>query len=266
MNPLPRLGQSFELPAQLQKQMANLGKLFRDWNDRISADYSKIGDAVRRINEQFPESVAILARNGWFISWWHTPVTDLAAMADLFSSGDSERGHNILCSHFAELAGEIRTDLLDRFPTRKAILEKAFSAHAGGDYELSVPVFLAQADGIAKEVLGVSVYSRRTDFRKQMAEVIEGFATGGFEEPMLRLALEDLPLTASTNSPSYCQDALNRHGVLHGTDTDYPTRLNSFRALSLLQYAALFEEAARWSERRDIEVEAGGCNGEKPPC
>ncbi|MFL5339262.1 MAG: hypothetical protein ACJ8F7_03765 [Gemmataceae bacterium] len=53
---------------------------------------------------------------------------------------------------------------------------------------------------------------------------------------------------------------LNRHGVLHGLDTDYPSEANSLRCVLLLRYLLDFEhilkekipeELAEWQRRSD---------------
>jgi hypothetical protein len=59
---------------------------------------------------------------------------------------------------------------------------------------------------------------------------------------MLELALLPIPLNVSERNPLLLEGALNRHEVLHGVDTSYATARNSLRAVSWLQYVALFSE------------------------
>jgi hypothetical protein len=47
------------------------------------------------------------------------------------------------------------------WPERAPIIREALSAHRHHRYALSIPTLLAQADGMAGEVLGVSVYGRK---------------------------------------------------------------------------------------------------------
>lgn len=148
-----------------------------------------------------------------------------------------------MSAHFAEIRQDIENDMTERFPERRRILQKAFKAHDVGDYELSVPVFLAQADGIAKKNFGRSILSRKK--RSEMRGEIAGIASQGLDESLLSLVLEDLPLTENTDSTKYHAGDLNRHAVLHGLNTKYATKLNSFKAISFLQYAADFERATQ---------------------
>jgi hypothetical protein len=249
----PTEGLRFQIPPDLQKALSDFGKHMKALKAQFADTGAKIAAAISRINDTLPENVRELARHGWFISWWHTPLPALFPTAELFRKGNEEEGHGQMCNHFSEISGEISKDLVTRFPQRALILRSAFEAHDSCDYALSVPVFLAQADGIARELLGVSVYTRQGRVRQTMKEAIERMDPTGIDEPILRLILEDLPLTASGNSPDFRADSLNRHSILHGTDVDYPSRLNSLRAISWLQYAAQFEKTARLSANVEVE-------------
>jgi hypothetical protein len=246
----------FTLPPEFLKQFAVIGEHMRVMNAQFAETGAKIAEAIQRIDQTLPSNVRELARHGWFISWWHTPLPALYPIAELFRAGKVDDGHRHLCDHFNDICAEITKDLVASFPSRSSILQSAFAAHDSGAFALSVPVFLTQADGIAREILGVSVYTRRGQVRKTMSAAIQRIDPAGIDEPILRLVLEDLPLTASDDSPDYLPDSLNRHAILHGTDVNYATRINSLRAISWLQYAAHFHETARWSATTS-EVEQG---------
>jgi hypothetical protein len=244
------------------KQLAALNEQLREHvresgerlSAKISASWAKVAENMRRFYAGYPEQIRILAQNGWFTSLRRTDHAAIYPIAHLFRTGNFAEGHKQMCAHFSRIRQDIEDDLTKRFPERQRILQKAFQAHDAGDYELSVPVFLAQADGIPKEILGVSIYTRKRDSVSRMGDVIENIAGDVFEESLLRLVLEPLPLTASTTSPTYRPGELNRHEVLHGIDNQYATELNSYRAISWLQRAALFDVAKKRSDRRSKKV------------
>jgi len=103
---------------------------------------------------KFNKPLKTLAENGWFISWWNTPVAWIYPLARLFESGQTEHANRRLRNHFAEQIVSIECRLRKQFPRRAAVLQKAFAAHRSRDYELAIPVFLIQADGIAREIIG----------------------------------------------------------------------------------------------------------------
>jgi len=115
------------------------------------------------------------------------------------------------------------------------VLECAFQAHHRTEYELSIPVFLAQADGVCQEVTGYKLYGR-----KQKKPITAGFAANFVYEFLIEAVLEPLrtplPISASLNDEDYRVGTLNRHEVLHGISVDYGTRTNSLKAMSLLSY------------------------------
>jgi hypothetical protein len=62
-----------------------------------------------------------------------------------------------MIEHYRATLNEIQKEAEDEFPNRRIILKKAFNAHRHGDYELSIPVMLAQADGIGEEIFGKDI-------------------------------------------------------------------------------------------------------------
>ncbi len=124
----------------------------------------------------------------------------------------------------------------------------AFAAHRQGKYTLSIPALLSQLDGIGCEVMGMGrnffVENRRAG---ALAGILERFQlpgdgqqypVGGIHDRMLAAIQRTWGLTLDTNrrrsGTGYCP--LNRHGVMHGLDTDYATEFNSLRCILLIGY------------------------------
>ena len=108
--------------------------------------------------------------NGWFIYGFRTPSQAIYPIALLFEAGHIKEGNKKMCLHFNNVLSNIEADLTECFPKRALILKKAFAAHKAGDYELSIPVLLAQADGIARDAIDkgsakFSIYSKRKSKR-----------------------------------------------------------------------------------------------------
>lgn len=191
---------------------------------------------------KFSKPLRILAENGWFISWFSTPVAWIYPLSRLFEVGHNERANRRLRNHFKEQASAIEARIVKRFPRRAAIVRKAFRAHRQRDYELSIPIFLIQADGIAKDIIGSDVYSRRTSNVERLQEFVGRITFDNFQREIIELILLPIPLNASTGDPRLIKGSLSRHHILHGIETQYGTATNSYRAISWLQYVASFEE------------------------
>jgi hypothetical protein len=120
---------------------------------------------------------------------------------------------------------------------RWRLVEKALSHHLNGAYEASVPIVLAQADGICQDLVGSKADMQffrllpKTQYFAD-ASTIAGMP-GGLEH--LR------PLFSEVMRKSGVTGKLTRHGILHGRELRYDTRMNSTKALVLL--AAVIEWA-----------------------
>ena len=212
-----------------------------------SIDWAKVADAIHEYKAGFPEQLRMLALHGWFISAWHTPMRAIYPLADSFRSGKIEEAHQTLCWHFKQVLPEIEDDLIARFPERAVIIRKAFGAHRTGDFELSIPVFLAQADGISRDVIAkemprFSVYSKQDKFRNVTQNFIDQFVKEELvTRDILQVALIEMPLNVSEGSSMLKGEVLNRNAILHGMNTTYATSLNSYRAISWLQFVSYFQ-------------------------
>lgn len=74
--------------------------------------------------------------------------------------------------YYEERYSAIKASILSHFGARGHILGPAFDAHEQGLYCLSIPVFIAQADGIFRELRGFGLFSlHATDAPSDYMEV-----------------------------------------------------------------------------------------------
>jgi hypothetical protein len=221
-------------------------KFHNDWAKQLGQTFSVALRNLPRVKIPSPEemdrafarSITILAENGWFISARHTPITGLHRAAAGLNRGEIKRWNDALCDHFTQILDVIETDVIAAFPNRETILRKAFKAHRNGDYELSVPVMLSQADGIGTEVFGVSIYSQHEENVKRLRKFLEMHVRQKSFSSYCYLVATLLPINASREKRGRYTNPMNRHLVLHGESTDYATRINACKTVSWLQYIA----------------------------
>lgn len=213
-------------------------------------------EAERRFDACHSYYLRTLAKHGWYIPVWrNTPCAVIPPLVSLLKSGKAKEADEWLCGHFNELSGEIEMELSKLFPARAVILKKAFDAHRKGDFELSIPVLLAQADGIMIETVGkegerYSVYSRGQRNIQTLRKLIEKIDTVRYEKEILEVALLEVPLNESEALKFALGEVLNRNAVHHGISTTYATGPNSCKAISWLQYVADFCEAKKYADQR----------------
>ena len=247
--------ESEKIIKRLRTALEEAGQLQRKFATKF-----KLDDSVTRAafigRRKFNEPLKTLAENGWFISWWDTPLAWVYPLARLFENRQAEHANRRLRNHFAKQIASIEAILSQQFPHRAAILKKAFAAHRCRDYELAIPVFLIQADGIAREIIGGDVYSRQAKKRQKLKTFVESNTFDELQKEIIELLLLPLPLNASTGDSMLIKGVLTRHEILHGNQTDYASATNSYRAISWLQYVATFEEQKDFAKRHRARQKA----------
>jgi hypothetical protein len=218
-----------------------------------------IQEAVRGIGEQLRANIEAgpivrdyLLRTGWFLtgSFPSMNISDLGRMVE----ADDLAGAEALMVEYARAhVDRIEEALAEGFPHRCLIIGEAFRAHREARYALSVPTLLAQADGLAEEILQTDLY-RKANQKKGEADVprtrkaYRGRLADDSKADRYpwRLLFAHLDVLTSLTQPldewrsARAVDAhygpVNRHGVLHGSDFDYAREEISLRCILLLGY------------------------------
>lgn len=218
-------------------------------SDAVAA---QIAAAIRSVQEIFTEvattfqkfpgeirpAILSLANLGWFPSG-EMGFSEIHAFRALCDSGDKSAVGIAMIEWLDGELGHIQTRASNRFPNRSHILSSAFRAHDAGQYELSVPVLMAQVEGMCLEVVGTKLFSTKKDVPVTRAAT-ERFSQMALSEALLLPIRELNGFTASEDKRDQWPDTPNRHEVLHGIATDYGTRENSFKTISLMEYFITF--------------------------
>ncbi len=197
---------------------------------------AKFMDAARRYPPVLQEAIITLADEGWYLDWTGMHINEPVELVEMYSKGNREEVEARLIKHYRDRVPAIDAELRELFPSRAHILDQAFAAHRQGNFYLSVPTFLAQADGIYFEFQGKNFFITK--------EAKGKFSTDTKDQDDLTKAL----LAPFSNSTSIRKTAkeretdfiyLNRHVVMHGESLDYGTEVKSLQAVALLYYVAV---------------------------
>lgn len=212
---------------------------------RIASLDPEIRQAIEKSSKnvferRFAYIATILAQYGWFVSFHGTGLDLMSSAFSLFDRGKREEGNALFGDHIESLVPSIEASTRLNFSERDQILSEAFRAHEEGRYALSIPVFLSQADGIAAKFFKTSsVYSfGRIDGR--VDDFISLNRKDIFESPFHHLVKSLMPINASGDNRKRYENPLNRHLVLHGESVDYPSKINSLKSISWLQFICSF--------------------------
>jgi hypothetical protein len=232
----PLLRAASEFSSRLGVRLAQINDRVEQVRPELVAVFSAVHKRLQTLPEECQHALAVLARHGWFLDP-SMGFTRVLALSKAFETDDPRDGHQLLIDYYAREISRISADLASTAPDRIHILRQALAAHIAGQFALSVPVFLAQADGICSARVGCHLYSRRNGtpvlaalFNDLPEESLLGYI-------MYPLALP-LPLTASSAERAGLPTHLNRHAILHGESLDYDSALVSAQALSLVHYVA----------------------------
>ncbi len=111
------------------------------------------------------------------------------------------------------------------FKARARLMWKAKEHHESGSYDASIPILQAQIEGLAVDVAGRKFFTKNNP-----VDVIDPFRLATIEANLTVLHQvfgADVPTTQVAGS-------LSRHGVAHGRELAYDTRVNSAKTWSLM--------------------------------
>lgn len=221
---------------------------------QIAPAIEALQENLRGLPEAMRQAVLILAQESWFISP-DMSISEPVEAATLLLDGKMIEAEAGLVSFFETRLDEIEATLIAALPARAKIISSAFQAHRDERFELSIPVLLAQTDGVCLEIAKGAFFMSDRGKRKGARRPETAVFVESFESDMLWSALlgplgKALPInyTAAERKDDFV--GLNRHLVMHGESTDYGTRVNSLKCISLLSYAA-------WVLRDSTKTELG---------
>lgn len=226
-----------EASRQIQESMQGIGRVVSEAakamatvRDNFRPILPLLGEAVRQFPGKFQSALMGLANEGWYIDpeW---PIGQVIAVHDGLSDVETHNAAKAwLMDYFSENADSIESRLCTRHPEHAHILKKAFSAHRRGDYELSIPVLLIQADAICKSEHGQEIFGQKA------RESLKNGVLGGRLSAKPLLDTTPLNASAKDRTPSFV--GLNRHRVIHGEDLSYGTLENSLKAISWITFSS----------------------------
>ncbi len=239
-----------------KKVMNSIGSIVDEIGRTFAPSIIRFNEVLDRVPVVTKEVLLLMAENGWFVD----PELTLDYFVDFLSAhedGNIDEIEESLAAFFEERCSDIEKSVTERYPERAGVLKAAFNAHKTGQYSLSIPVFLAQADGITNQLLGKHYFlnSGRKDIARYVNEIVDA----SYEAVLLSPLREESHFPISRPGNGKKVQHLNRHAILHGDFIEYGTRENSLKALSFLNYiAVVFGDAVSGGNIKDKEQIAVG--------
>jgi hypothetical protein len=202
----------------------------------ITPAFEELQRSFRELPPKIQEALLLLAQHGWYLDF-NMPLPSLWDIKEAISSGEIDEVEEALVEYFESQLDEIENSFSAQFPHRSHIIASAFKAHRNGEYFLSIPVLLAQTDGICKEVVDQYLFMKK-DKKPRTAIYVEQIAADTYKAALLSPLAASTPIGASEHEREQGFNLLNRHMVLHGESLDYGSKVNSLKAISLVNYVS----------------------------
>ena len=151
---------------------------------------------------------------------------------------------NYLMDYYGNNIDDLASSL-SKNDDQKIIILEAIDCHKKSKFFASTILFLSLADGICNGLL-FKTRNEKDALRKYLEEFGAGnFATVLFGQIVKESAIDEyFPKRGKYNS------LLNRHGIMHGLDSSYGTKINSLKAFSLLSFVSDFVD--RYREKNEL--------------
>ncbi|OXS54889.1 hypothetical protein B0G93_13143 [Bacillus sp. V-88] len=123
---------------------------------------------------------------------------------------------------------------------RRGILKSTINAHLKKEYVLSVPVILAQFEGIVRDVVPHNHQEKKLsnfDIRKYLMKLHD--EKGGIDLSSVfdKYLKENIHSGFTTGEP--LNSDLSRNAILHGEDTEYGNEVNSLKLICIFDYVQI---------------------------
>jgi len=219
-----------------QEERSLLSRRFEEVKQHFHARagiWDMLVEGLVESNKKRPAHLRRMAEHGWYLSPNFT-IPSIPRIADGLEK-DRSKMEEELCTYFENRIDEIDQYVRTEYPHRHAILSEAFWAHKQGKFSLTIPVLLSQAEGMCVETFDEKLYSKR-DHKPRLATILSRYEPGTFLDNVVLQMIEPFPIAG--NDKTADPDHLNRHRVIHGIDCRYGTRMNSCKAISLIDYVS----------------------------
>lgn len=193
--------------------------------------FKEMGEAMKFYAKHIPPSLKRMANHGWYISG-DSPMGESITLAIDLENGNIEKVDRELIKYYNGEIRNIISRVIRSYPERAKILNEAKAAHKNRMYFASTSLLLSTADGIFNGLL-----FKAKKNKKLLKDHLEKI---GHLDDFGMILTEVSAIDAFRRPGKKSDNSLNRHGVMHGYDVEYGTKLNSLKALSLLAYVCDF--------------------------
>ncbi|MCC2313474.1 hypothetical protein [Cellulomonas xiejunii] len=201
------------------------------------AEIAELHSKRERLIRDGAANLDALGRRGWGVTG--LPVPDLTHARKLLNEGHPDRADELLADLWdddertgrvvARVRGLGAQDpaLRELSNHRRRLLARARDHHHAGAYEASVPLVLAQVEGITADVTGGKLFFSKTGKAADLEDLSRFVSLTAGLPSVRQVYIADVKTTQAAG-------ALSRHGILHGRELAFDTKVVSAKVWSML--------------------------------
>jgi len=181
-----------------------------------------------------PQYLVELANLGWFISLDITP-RETGELCLKIKEKDFQAIDNFMIKYVSDKADRVEKELIKAFPKREKPLKAALQAYRKKEYYLSIPVFIAQIDGIFIDIYDQYFFTSRETKKKELKTMYFDSNFGEILNAFFEPIGHKIEISLGKNEKNDRNKVVyNRHEIMHGIDNEYGNRINCLKVISLL--------------------------------
>ena len=201
---------------------------------------AQLANSIKTYQEKAPDGLIELSKYGWYLGYDSLPRTPIELSYKLKQGLENEVDKS-LSDYYEEELDNIEKRLVGRNPKRKIIIQEGLNNHRNNNFHSSITLLLTQADGLCYDRAKKFYFQNNLKLKREniyKPAIQEDLEKN--EKMFLREFLAPMNNTSAINETMKKIDnfpvRLNRHEIIHGTDIDYGTKLNSIKTISFLNY------------------------------
>ena len=201
------------------------------------AEIAELHDKHGRLVIDAAANLDALGRRGWGVT--SLPVPDLTRARTLLEEGHPDQADELLADLWSDdrrtgrvvarvgVLGAQDPELRELSQHRRRLLARARSHHHAGAYEASVPLVLAQVEGITADVTEGKLFFAKSGKAADLEDLSQFVSLTAGLPSVRQVYVADVKTTQAAG-------ALSRHGILHGRELAFDTKAVSAKVWSLL--------------------------------
>lgn len=263
---------------QIKEQMVNLAKPAIEFQKIIEKSTSDLLEAIKKIPSDLSYSQKeYLFEKGWCLSL-DTPINYPGKIRNLIDEKKDKELEKLLINYTKSIIPNIKEKVRKSFLSRKKIVDDALKAHEESRYILSIPLLLIQAEGICREIINISPFlggrniKSLSKIKDKLGKKLNQYQFNGIKlkidsltEILLQSLLNETDINTNVDRIKKKQkkdkkyQSLNRNYIIHGWSVNYASEVNSYKAISFLNFIIDLKYIFKNIENQKAEYERTIC-------